>query len=336
VAFVPYENVNFRGCDSNWSYDVGYQDDEGRDAFLRVEGSPHCPDDGTPDPGVHFGLGKAVCHPGDEVEVPIQAWAEFPPYTIFLAVEADAPEVQLIGAEVDVKSLRSGAIVPVELHRGEVFAFQECDVAGNAATCTYGVPGEGFLYDPTLPSAAVLQVRTRPSNDIRNGMPPSGYPGKTPVEIGRLRVKVPDDFAAPEIHLRNAAVIVPNGPVSWPFESGGDLVLGDILPAKEVRDGLINVFFPGDEGNFIRGDANGDGTVDLSDPVAVLGYLFLGGTLECQDSADADDSGGIDLTDPIFLLGALFLGSATIPPPFPGCGQDPRFDGLSCIRRSCQ
>jgi len=46
---------------------------------------------------------------------------------------------------------------------------------------------------------------------------------------------------------------------------------------------------------FIRGDANADGRSDLSDAVALLGYLFLGGAnVPCDQAADADDSGDLN------------------------------------------
>jgi len=83
---------------------------------------------------------------------------------------------------------------------------------------------------------------------------------------------------------------------------------------------------------FRRGDANSDGSVDLSDPVATLGYLFEAGTTPtCMDAVDSDDSGVLDITDAVFTLGYLFLGTA--PPPDPGpvdCGRDFTFDELEC------
>ncbi len=85
---------------------------------------------------------------------------------------------------------------------------------------------------------------------------------------------------------------------------------------------------------FLRGDANGDRAADISDAVAILGYLFLGGEIEggCLKSADSDDSGTIDITDGVHLLGFLFLGGKEVPPPAAGCGEDPTADDLVCPR----
>lgn len=82
---------------------------------------------------------------------------------------------------------------------------------------------------------------------------------------------------------------------------------------------------------FTRGDANRDGRVDISDAIAILNYLFLGGPMFCVDTADVDDETGTNVTDPIFLLRHLFMGGPPPPPPFPEKGLDPTDDdGLGC------
>jgi ELWxxDGT repeat protein len=84
---------------------------------------------------------------------------------------------------------------------------------------------------------------------------------------------------------------------------------------------------------FRRGEASGDGVVNLTDAIAVLGYLFAGGPPPaCDDAADADDDGRLDITDPIALLLHLFSGGAPPPPPQADCGPDPSADGLGCLR----
>ena len=68
---------------------------------------------------------------------------------------------------------------------------------------------------------------------------------------------------------------------------------------------------------FIRGDSNLDGQVDISDPVALLGILFLGNEDPgCADAQDANDSGEADISDAIFTLAYLFSGGRMPPPPF--------------------
>jgi hypothetical protein len=84
---------------------------------------------------------------------------------------------------------------------------------------------------------------------------------------------------------------------------------------------------------FKRADADGSGTVNITDGIFILNFLFLGGTDPvCSDAADADDSGSVNITDGIFVLNFLFLGGADPAAPFPACGSDPQgaADGVSC------
>jgi len=83
---------------------------------------------------------------------------------------------------------------------------------------------------------------------------------------------------------------------------------------------------------FLRGDANRDGKINTSDPIAVLEYLFGGQDIPCPDSSDVDDSGTINLADVTALLGYLF-GRDPIPPaPFPEPGLDPTYDELPACK----
>ena len=87
---------------------------------------------------------------------------------------------------------------------------------------------------------------------------------------------------------------------------------------------------PGGSLRFVRGDANGDGRDDLSDPIQVLGFLFAGKPLRCLDAADANDDGALNMADAIFVLQYLFDSGPPIPPPYPNCGTDPTVDDLEC------
>ena len=84
---------------------------------------------------------------------------------------------------------------------------------------------------------------------------------------------------------------------------------------------------------FVRSDANASGRIDITDPVFLLSYLFLGGDAPpCLDAADADNSGkgAPNITDAIFILNYLFLGTQSPPAPRPSaavyaqtdCGTD--------------
>ncbi|MBI4603261.1 MAG: hypothetical protein HY721_15010 [Planctomycetes bacterium] len=87
----------------------------------------------------------------------------------------------------------------------------------------------------------------------------------------------------------------------------------------------------------LRGNADGQGGVNLTDAVFILRFLFQGGTgPTCIDAADADDSGILNLTDALAILRSLFQGSGPLPEPFPACGPDPTADGLAeCVASGC-
>ena len=81
---------------------------------------------------------------------------------------------------------------------------------------------------------------------------------------------------------------------------------------------------------FLRGDVNGDASIDISDAIGTLAYLFAGNTVPCEKSVDSNDDGIINVADAIQLLGYVFGGTSEIPAPFPTCDTDSTVDALSC------
>ena len=96
--------------------------------------------------------------------------------------------------------------------------------------------------------------------------------------------------------------------------------------------------FEGDAaGTFRRGDANGDGRLNIVDVLAVLHHVSgSAGALPCADALDSDDSGAIDLTDALTVLNYLFQPPSGPPrAPFEECGLDPTADALECAGGAC-
>jgi len=82
---------------------------------------------------------------------------------------------------------------------------------------------------------------------------------------------------------------------------------------------------------FVRGDANADGEVDISDASSILAALFLGaGPLSCAAAGDANADAALDISDAVSVLSFLFLGGPRPQDPFPGCGPEPGSGGLPC------
>jgi len=102
-------------------------------------------------------------------------------------------------------------------------------------------------------------------------------------------------------------------------------------------DGLWDEVFLCGKGEFLRGDATGDGRVNIADPVAIVFRIFRNTPLGCEDAGDPDDDGRLSLSDPIYILAYLFTHGPAPRPPFPGCGADPTpDDGLSCETYVCR
>jgi len=133
------------------------------------------------------------------------------------------------------------------------------------------------------------------------------------VRVDRTTMSAADIAAGRTIIVFGAAVVV-----------AGEFV---ILRVVHERDA--------DRPRFVRGDANGDLGVDISDAVRVLEFLFLGGTAPgCADAADTVDEGELTVSAGIAILDFLFRGGAPPAPPYPDCGEDPTADGLPECRSS--
>jgi hypothetical protein len=147
-----------------------------------------------------------------------------------------------------------------------------------------------------------------------------------------LAAKIPGMVAA-DIAPGSEIVLEPTNEPSGPFAMRtelthrGDARYVSTIPA--VLSGRVQVV--PDIAAFIRGDANDDGVVDISDPQATLNYLFLGGASpDCLDAADANDDGRLDVADPVATLNFLFQGAGSLPPPAGSPGPDETPDDLDC------
>ncbi len=114
-----------------------------------------------------------------------------------------------------------------------------------------------------------------------------------------------------------------------------DLVISSGLadaPYPSRSGAVYIVFGPSNKAlpRFRRGDANADGTLDLSDAVTVLLHLFAQKAVQCQKSVDANDDGTLDIADAIKILGHLFAQAGPLRAPFGACAVDPTEDGLGC------
>ncbi len=93
---------------------------------------------------------------------------------------------------------------------------------------------------------------------------------------------------------------------------------------------IVNLRVVSQSAQFIRGDANMDSVLDISDVVKILLYKFSGAQLLCLDAADANDDGRIDISDAQYITNHLFKSGPAPKSPYPEKGLDTTGDNLSC------
>ena len=86
--------------------------------------------------------------------------------------------------------------------------------------------------------------------------------------------------------------------------------------------------------DFIRGDCNDDGIVNIADGVWIISQVALAGPAgPCAEACNANDDTEItDLSDAIFIFSYQFSGGAAPAAPFPGCDL---VMGADCAASSC-
>jgi hypothetical protein len=206
---------------------------------------------------------------------------------------------EIITEENTLLSAQSAEYIIAEFHNNEGVAF--IAALKDFATPFSFVSGES----PNFPAGEDQLVAT-----IKCGVVVSADQGFAPIQF-RDGVKVPNQNlppdppeSIPEVH--NLVMLGPSAVRPVLAEGGG----------VEIRRG------------FIRGDANKDDGVDISDPVFILGYIFLGSEVPpCLDSADANNDTRLDISDSIWMLSYLFRGGPQPSEPFPQAGVDPSDDG---------
>ena len=94
---------------------------------------------------------------------------------------------------------------------------------------------------------------------------------------------------------------------------------------------------------FVRGDANGDGELGITDVIVSLSYLFLSGPVpDCLEACEWNGDGAVELSDAVGELSWIFVfGTPSVPPaastsiyPLVDCGPIPA-GGFGCLVSPC-
>jgi hypothetical protein len=254
-----------------------------------------------------FTIGSGSAPPGGSVALPFTIRASKPAEGYSYSVDFD--EEVLRAEEVEVVWERPD---------GRDYRFQLARINNdNATPGNHGVD-EGYIYGAAAFSSGEPVVLMPANTDVlalqfHFTVRPETGAGGTEVRF----IDGPAEAGQPGLN-----VLVIDG-------RGVDLTLADSFVWVHGFVAIID-----DIATFVRGDANGDGAMNVSDAITTLDFLFLGkGRPHCFDAADFDDSGEIDIADPIGTLDYLFQGGRPPGPPFRATGEDPTPDGMTCLTR---
>jgi hypothetical protein len=76
-----------------------------------------------------------------------------------------------------------------------------------------------------------------------------------------------------------------------------------------VTSGFLSLSLTPD---YLPGDLDGSGAIDISDVVYLIAYIFSGGLPPTPLArGDANCSGGVDISDAVFLISYIFSGGTT-------------------------
>ncbi len=99
---------------------------------------------------------------------------------------------------------------------------------------------------------------------------------------------------------------------------------GRTLQFCNTTPASATIIFRLDRRLFVRGNANSDDGLDISDPIWILSRLFYReSVIPCLAALDANGDARVDISDGVYLFNYLFLGGNPPPAPFPECGEEP-------------
>ncbi len=155
------------------------------------------------------------------------------------------------------------------------------------------------IFDSTCGGASCHLGQTASGVDLRDHAAVMSSVG----ELYGGPIVVPGDAASSPLHEK----------IALDAPRFGERMPRDLPPLERGLIDLVGRWI--DEGarefvvEWLRGDADSSGDLTISDPIRMLGFLFLGDPPpECAPTADANADGEINLSDPVFVLAFLFLG----------------------------
>lgn len=200
---------------------------------------------------------------------------------------------------------------PITIFQGS-FHFFGGDIGGELGLV------EGFTFAPCGFSGLDLVYEGEPGPVSRVGFPTVPF-----LDSSLLQENASPSFFVATRHVGSTYEIIRAGHEFGGYTDGA--TTKDDLMAQ-----YLFCFGVSTDSEFMRGDVNGDGSLDIGDPLTALSALFEQAVTSCEDANDANDDGQFDIADPLSLLGYLFSSGSPPDPPGLSCGSDPTTDILGC------
>ena len=154
-----------------------------------------------------------------------------------------------------------------------------------------------------------------PGKGACNGAFPVVWDGKELVVYPTLD-NYRDGFAVAEMNAAEPLVNVPQTATTDANSHTNNCLNAEVVDARHVTiyqyypGGHITVWRLTKHGGVKRGDANGDGNVDINDVTVLIGFILSGeGEGINHDNADCDLVPGIDINDVTALIGYILTGA---------------------------
>jgi hypothetical protein len=103
--------------------------------------------------------------------------------------------------------------------------------------------------------------------------------------------------------------------------------IGVVIPTLWVDGGVTEI-----HADYVRGDCVPSGVVNIMDVIGVLNWALLFGPQPCADACDSNGDGTLDVSDAIYLLTYLFDLGPQPPVPWAACGSSV---ALGCAASAC-
>ena len=201
--------------------------------------------------------------------------------------------------------------------------------------------------DPTVPGGTLRATVRRDTNPARS---------HAPITLAADKRTVPALPVTLRLSRKAAQIVMERALDGVAFETLGTRDIGTGATQVDLKDGVLlgiglssvgdgvaqvvfgevsgPSFFKKTGPTLRRGDSDANTSIELTDAVSLLNYLFTGGAKPaCLDAADFDDNGEADISDAIANLNYQFLGGAAPAAPGPTtCGEDPNAEApeLGC------